>query len=109
MHRGKQYLKSEQFGEKVRKYRKMRRENLKEINKDISQRFFNEISISDLEFPYYEKTARTRLLRRGIKTLADVLEKSEEELRNIPGIGDCVIYELKTALSKYHLDLIHKY
>jgi DNA-directed RNA polymerase alpha subunit len=103
------YLKEEEIKKQIREngiqYLEERKNKLGEINYVLAQKYFDKIMIEDLEL---EKQVKTRLIKRGIKTLADVIGKSEEELTSVRGIGrnGSCIYGLKAIFRKYHIDLI---
>jgi DNA-directed RNA polymerase alpha subunit len=94
--------------EKGRLYLEERQSKIKEINYGLAQKYFSNISIADIDESVLEKQVKTRLANRGIKTLADVLSRSEEELTSIKGIGKdgSCMYCLKSVFEKYGLDLM---
>jgi DNA-directed RNA polymerase alpha subunit len=89
-------------------YNCLRPHLFKSINTALCKTFFSEVDIDDLDMP---KNIKTKLVNHGMKTLADVLQKSEEELYSRRGIEKegATLYFLKKALKKYSLELIYKY
>ena len=60
------------------------------------------IMIEDLNF---STGVYLRMNRAGIRNVADLVQKSEEDLRRIRGFGDGRIHEVKEKLSEYGLTL----
>ena len=103
---GREELRKE-ICEKGRLYLEERQSKIKEINYNLAKQYFSNISIADIDESVLEKQVKTRLANRGIKTLSDVLCRSEEELGTIKGIetGGACITGIKRVFEKYGIDL----
>ncbi|MBZ9572648.1 DNA-directed RNA polymerase subunit alpha, partial [Patescibacteria group bacterium] len=82
---------------KAREKKKKEKGKKEEEEKDVKKMKIEELKIS-------ERT-KNALIKNNLKTVGGILRKSEESLRELEGLGEKGVKEIKKALKKLNLEL----
>jgi len=94
-------LVSDEFSEEKKSKKKKKKKEQKQEKADVEESS-TKISVEDMKLSSRTTNA---LLSNSIKTIGDILEKTEKTLLEIDGMGDKGIKEIKKALKKLGLEL----